>query len=39
MLVRFLIEKFFAEKRYEDVPEKSIMTSEYNFRHLVNIFL
>ncbi|WP_129727954.1 tyrosine-type recombinase/integrase [Ectobacillus funiculus] len=34
MLVRFLIEEFIAEKRYENVTEHSIKTSEYNYKHL-----
>jgi integrase/recombinase XerD len=34
MLVRFLIEEFIAEKRYENVTEQSIRTSEYNYKHL-----
>jgi integrase/recombinase XerD len=34
MLVRFLIDEFIAEKRYENVTEQSIKTSEYNYKHL-----
>lgn len=34
MLVRFLIEEFIADKRYENVTEHSIKTSEYNYKHL-----
>ncbi|KLV19212.1 MULTISPECIES: phage integrase SAM-like domain-containing protein [Bacillus] len=34
MLIRFLIDEFIAEKRYENVTEQSIKTSEYNYKHL-----
>jgi len=39
MLVRFLIEEFIAEKRYENVTEASIKTSEYNYKHLESFLI
>ena len=29
-----MIDEFIAEKRYENVTEQSIKTSEYNYKHL-----